>query len=107
ERRFRRDPLPRRGRRFAGERGNALEKSRPERDPLQRAVLGPRPTTWLAIRFGGRGPSQVFHKKLGRLRLGPKSGLSAELLEEHYGLVAKWSRPKSVPGRTCRPVSEH
>ena len=42
--------------------------------------LGPRPKTFLPLRRVAASLGKVSHKKFGRLRLVPKSGLSAELL---------------------------
>src|SRR5437763_15875051 len=51
------------------------------------AALGTRPKRWRMPRsLGGRVPSANCQKKFGRLRLVPKSGLSAELLGRHRGL---------------------
>ena len=47
---------------------------------LRRQGLGPRPKTFLPLRRVAASLGKVSHKKFGRLRLVPKSGLSAELL---------------------------
>jgi hypothetical protein len=47
---------------------------------MQRLRLGPRPKTCLPFRLRAVSLGKVSRKKFGRLRLAPKTGLSAELL---------------------------
>jgi hypothetical protein len=49
-----------------------------------------------AVRLGGRAPGRICRKKFGRLRLGPSTGLSAELLGQRRGTLAGMSRAPRI-----------